>query len=57
MLYLERPFLGSRQMVLALRDFACHVNRKRAQRLMRLMGLEGGITSLLSMFIETVHIN
>jgi len=40
MLYLERPFLGSRQMVLALRDLDCHVNRKRVQRLMRLMGIE-----------------
>lgn len=40
MLYLDRPYLGSRQMVLALRDLDCHVNRKRVQRLMRLMGIE-----------------
>ena len=34
-LYLKRPFLGSRKMALSL-----GVNRKRVQRLMRLMGLE-----------------
>jgi len=35
-LYIERPFFGSRKVC---RHFG--VNRKRAQRLMRLMGLEG----------------
>lgn len=34
-LYLEHPFLGSRRMAAML-----DINRKRAQRLMRLMGLE-----------------
>lgn len=39
-LYLERPFLGSRQMVEALaRTYQVQVNRKRVQRLMRVMGL------------------
>ena len=39
-LYLKRPFLGSRGMTLALRQEGQVVNRKRVQRLMRLMGLE-----------------
>lgn len=40
-LHWERPFLGSRQMVQALlRKAGIVVNRKRVQRLMRLMGLE-----------------
>jgi len=40
-LYLNRPFLGSRRMTLALREQGLDVNRKRVQRLMRKMGLEG----------------
>ena len=39
-LYLKRPFRGSRGMTLALRQEGQVVNRKRVQRLMRLMGLE-----------------
>ena len=39
-LYLEMPFYGSRRMALALRAEGHAVNRKRVQRLMRLMGLE-----------------
>ena len=39
-LYLERPSRGSRQMVDALSRIDHHVNRKRVQRLMRVMGLE-----------------
>src|SRR5690349_574194 len=38
--YLERPIYGSRKMVLALTARGHNVNRKRVQRLMRLMGLE-----------------
>jgi putative transposase len=40
-LYTKRPFLGSRRIVLGLRQKGHEVNRKRVQRLMRLMGLEG----------------
>jgi len=39
-LYLELPFYGSRRMTLTLRAEGRTVNRKRVQRLMRLMGLE-----------------
>ena len=40
-LYLERPFYGSRRMTFDLNEEGRGVNRKRVQRLMRLMGLEG----------------
>jgi putative transposase len=40
-LYLEKPFYGSRRMTFDLNEEGCGVNRKRVQRLMRLMGLEG----------------
>lgn len=39
-LHLERPSMGSRQMADRLKDMGFHVNRKRVQRLMRLMGIE-----------------
>lgn len=39
-LHLARPFLGSRRMVDELKDRGFYVNRKRVQRLMRLMGIE-----------------
>jgi putative transposase len=39
-LYTARPFLGSRRMSWYLRRQGYEVNRKRAQRLMRVMGLE-----------------
>lgn len=39
-LHLERPYLGSRTMVDRLKDKGFHVNRKRVQRLMRLMGIQ-----------------
>ena len=39
--YLRHPFLGSRRMAIYLRSLCYPVNRKRVQRLMRLMGLEG----------------
>ena len=38
--YLATPFFGSRRMALWLSDVGHSVNRKRVQRLMRLMGLE-----------------
>jgi len=38
--YLEHPFFGSRRMTVVLRAAGLTVNRKRIQRLMRLMGLE-----------------
>ena len=38
--YLKRPFNGSRKVAHALCALGHHVNRKRVQRLMRLMGLE-----------------
>jgi len=38
-LYLEHPFYGSRRMRVVLRQAGLTVNRKRVQRLMRLMGL------------------
>ena len=40
-LHLELPFFGSRRMMLELNKEGRGVNRKRVQRLMRLMGLEG----------------
>ena len=39
-LYVQWPFLGSRKLVVFLRRQGIAVNRKRVQRLMRLMGLE-----------------
>jgi putative transposase len=39
-LHLEHPFFGSRMMSQILRNEGALINRKRAQRLMRLMGLE-----------------
>lgn len=39
-LYLETPFYGSRQMTEQLKSMGESVNRKRIQRLMRIMGLE-----------------
>ena len=39
-LHLKRPSMGSRQMTDRLYDQGFHVNRKRIQRLMRLMGIE-----------------
>ena len=38
--YLKTPFFGSRRMALELSTLACPVNRKRVQRLMRVMGIE-----------------
>lgn len=38
--YLERPFCGSRRVSQLLRQHGQTVNRKRVQRLMRMMGLE-----------------
>jgi putative transposase len=40
-LYLVWPFYGSRRMTVALQQEGHEVNRKRVQRLMRIMGLEG----------------
>ena len=40
-MYLQWPFYGSRRMTMELRKQGYVVNRKRVQRLMRLMGLEG----------------
>jgi putative transposase len=39
--YLETPYYGSRRMTAALQAEGWEVNRKRVQRLMRVMGLEG----------------
>ena len=39
--YTRTPFYGSRRMTVALNNEGYEVNRKRVQRLMRLMGLEG----------------
>ncbi len=39
-IFLKTPFYGSRKIALELRDRGQLVNRKRVQRLMRLMGLE-----------------
>ena len=38
--YLDRPYYGSRRMSVYLRGQGHVVNRKRVQRLMRLMGIE-----------------
>lgn len=40
-LHLQRPFYGSRRIMHSLRTEGCLVNRKRIQRLMRQMGIEG----------------
>lgn len=40
-LYLEHPYYGSRRMTVVLKQEGLLLNRKRVQRLMRLMGLEG----------------
>lgn len=40
-LYLEHPYYGSRRMAVALGQQGLLINRKRVQRLMRFMGLEG----------------
>src|SRR6266566_36306 len=39
-LHLKWPFYGSRRMVFELNEEGCGVNRKRVQRLMRVMGIE-----------------
>ena len=39
--YTQTPFYGSRKMVVSLRHLGYGVNRKRVQRLMRLMGIAG----------------
>jgi putative transposase len=39
--YTRRPFYGSRRMVVSLREQGHAVNRKRVQRLMRVLGLAG----------------
>lgn len=39
-LYLKMPFLGSRRIAAKLSQPGCEINRKRVQRLMRIMGLE-----------------
>src|SRR3546814_19791011 len=39
--YTRHPFYGSRRMGVFLRHGGCRVNRKRVQRLMRVMGLAG----------------
>ena len=39
--YTATPFYGSRRLQVALRRQGWSVNRKRVQRLMRLMGIEG----------------
>jgi putative transposase len=39
-LHLQHPFFGSRMLTQTLKQQGCVVNRKRVQRLMRLMGLE-----------------
>ena len=39
--YLQTPFYGSRRMIVWLQHQGHQVNRKRVQRLMRQMGLEG----------------
>jgi putative transposase len=41
--YLRTPFFGSRQMTAWLRRQGHAVNRKRVQRLMRVMGLQGAV--------------
>lgn len=39
--YLRTPFYGSRRMTVWLQEQGYPINRKRVQRLMHLMGLEG----------------
>jgi len=39
--YTRRPFYGTRRMVVYLKEQGYAVNRKRVQRLMRILGLAG----------------
>ena len=39
-LHLELPFYGARRMTFELNEEGCGINRKRVQRLMRVMGIE-----------------
>jgi len=39
--YTQLPFYGSRRMVVSLRALGYAVNRKRVQRLMQAMGIQG----------------
>jgi putative transposase len=38
--YLKHPFLGSRRLAVVMKDYGHIVNRKRIQRLMKIMGIE-----------------
>jgi putative transposase len=38
--YLKYPFLGSRKLAIVMHDYGYFVNRKRIQRLMKIMGIE-----------------
>ena len=44
-LHLELPFYGSRRMMFELNNEGRRVNRKRVQRLMRVMGIEASATA------------
>lgn len=53
--YLRHPFLGSRRITQWLRDQGQEVNRKRIQRLMRLMGLEAVYPKRTTTFAASGH--
>lgn len=53
--YTRRPFYGSRRMVVSLRRQGHVVNRKRVQRLMRLMGLAGMAPGLSTSVTHPAH--
>lgn len=54
-LHLERPYMGSRQMTDRLNNKGFKVNRKRVQRLMRLMGIEAIYPKPRTTFSKRTH--
>ena len=53
--YLKTPFFGSRRMTKTLQHGGGSVNRKRVQRLMRLMGLEAIYHARASRRLDTKY--
>lgn len=53
--YLRHPFLGSRRMALWLKEQGRQVNRKRVQRLMRLMGIEAIYPKRKTTVVDASH--
>jgi len=52
--FLRHPFYGSRKMTAYLNRKGIHVNRKRIQRLMRLVGLESVVPNIVNVLISQI---